>query len=91
MEIQAEAIFMAKNGVEGVYDRDPKQHADAKLIPVLTFDEMLNKKLEVMDLTAVSLLKNSDIVIRVFDMNHEGNMEAVLDNPAIGTTLKKGV
>jgi len=91
MEIQAEAIFMAKNGVEGVYDRDPKQHADAKLIPVLTFDEMLNKKLEVMDLTAVSLLKNSDIVIRVFDMNQEGNMEAVLDNPAIGTTLKKGV
>ena len=52
---------------------------------------MLNKKLEVRDLTAVSLLKNSDIVIRVFDMNHEGNMEAVLENPAIGTTLKKGV
>jgi uridylate kinase len=90
MEIQAQAIFMAKNGVEGVFDKDPKQHADARLIPVLTYDEMLNKKLEVMDLTAVSLLKNSDIVIRVFDMNQEGQLEAVLDNPTIGTTLRKG-
>lgn len=90
MEIQAQAIFMAKNGVEGVFDKDPKHHQDAKLIPVLTFDEMLNKKLEVMDLTAVSLLKNSDIVIRVFDMNQEGHMEAVLDDESIGTTLRKG-
>ena len=90
MEIQAQAIFMAKNGVEGVYDKDPKTFADAQLIPVLTFDEMLNKKLEVMDLTAVSLLKNSEIIIRVFDMNQEGQLEAVLDDASIGTTLRKG-
>ncbi len=90
MEIQAQAIFMAKNGVAGVYDKDPKTFADAQLIPVLTFDEMLNKKLEVMDLTAVSLLKNSEIIIRVFDMNQEGQLEAVLDDASIGTTLRKG-
>ena len=90
MEIQAQAIFMAKNGVAGVYDKDPKTFADAQLIPVLTFDEMLNKKLEVMDLTAVSLLKNSEIIIRVFDMNQEGQLEAALDDASIGTTLRKG-
>lgn len=90
MEIQAQAIFMAKNGVQGVFDKDPKTHADAKLIANLTFDEMLNKKLEVMDLTAVSLLKNSDLVIRVFDMNEEGHLEKVLDDDTIGTTIRKG-
>ena len=90
MEIQAQAIFMAKNGIAGVYDKDPKTFADAQLIPVLTFDEMLNKKLEVMDLTAVSLLKNSEIIIRVFDMNQEGQLEAALDDASIGTTLRKG-
>lgn len=91
MEIQAQAIFMAKNGVQGVFDKDPKTHADAKLIANLTFDEMLNKKLEVMDLTAVSLLKNSDLVIRVFDMNEEGHLEKVLNDETIGTTIRKGV
>jgi uridylate kinase len=90
MEVHAQAIFMAKNGVEGVYDKDPKTHPDAKLIPNMTFDDMLNKKLEVMDLTAVSLLKNSDIVIRVFDMNQEGHLESVLDHSSIGTTIRKG-
>ena len=90
MEVHAQAIFMAKNGVEGVYDKDPKTHPDAKLIPNMTFDDMLNKKLEVMDLTAISLLKNSDIVIRVFDMNQEGHLESVLDHSSIGTTIRKG-
>ena len=90
MEVHAQAIFMAKNGVEGVYDKDPKTNTDAKLIPSMTFDEMLNKKLEVMDLTAVSLLKSSDIVIRVFDMNQEGHLESVLDDASIGTTIRKG-
>jgi uridylate kinase len=74
MEIHADAIFMAKNGVAGVYDRDPKVDSQAKLIKNLTFDEMLNRKLAVMDLTAVSLLKDSDITIRVFDMKDTKNL-----------------
>ncbi len=90
MEIHADTIFMAKNGVSGVYDSDPKVNANAKLIKHLTFDEMLNKKLAVMDLTAVSLIKDSSIVIRVFDMKDTKNLLQVIKDQSIGTTIQKG-
>jgi len=90
MEIHADTIFMAKNGVSGVYDSDPKVNANAKLIKHLTFDEMLNKKLTVMDLTAVSLIKDSSIVIRVFDMKDTKNLLQVIKDHSIGTTIQKG-
>lgn len=90
MEIHADTIFMAKNGVAGVYDSDPKTNANAQLIKHLTFDEMLNKKLAVMDLTAVSLIKDSSIVIRVFDMKDTKNLLQVIKDQSIGTTIQKG-
>ena len=90
MEIHADTIFMAKNGVSGVYDSDPKVNANAKLIKHITFDEMLNKKLAVMDLTAVSLIKDSPIVIRVFDMKDTKNLLQVIKDHSIGTTIQKG-
>jgi uridylate kinase len=90
MEIHADTIFMAKNGVAGVYDSDPKVNANAKLIKHITFDEMLNKKLAVMDLTAVSLIKDSPIVIRVFDMKDTKNLLQVIKDHSIGTTIQKG-
>jgi uridylate kinase len=90
MEIHADTILMAKNGVSGVYDSDPKVNANAKLIKLLTFDEMLNKKLTVMDLTAVSLIKDSAIVIRVFDMKDTKNLLQVINDQSIGTTIQKG-
>lgn len=90
MEIHADAILMAKNGVNGVYTSDPSKDAKATLIKTLTFDEMLNKKLEVMDLTAISLVKDKDIVIKVFDMNQPENFLKVLEDEAVGTTIKKG-
>jgi uridylate kinase len=90
MEIHADAIFMAKNGVAGVYDRDPKVDSQAKLIKNLTFDEMLNRKLAVMDLTAVSLLKDSDITIRVFDMKDTKNLVKMVADESFGTTIRKG-
>jgi len=91
MEIHADTIFMAKNGVAGVYDSDPKTNPNAKLIKHLTFDDMLNKKLAVMDLTAVSLIKDSAIVIRVFDMKDTKNLHQVISDQSIGTTIQKGV
>lgn len=91
MEIHADTIFMAKNGVAGVFDADPKTNGNAKLIKHITFDEMLNKKLAVMDLTAVSLIKDSAIVIRVFDMKDTQNLVNVIKDESIGTTIKKGV
>lgn len=90
MEIHADTILMAKNGVSGVYDSDPKVNANAKLIKHITFDEMLNKKLTVMDLTAVSLIKDSSIVIRVFDMKDTKNLLQVIKDHSIGTTIQKG-
>jgi uridylate kinase len=90
MEIHADAIFMAKNGVAGVYDRDPKIDPKAQLIKTLTFDDMLNKKLAVMDLTAVSLLKDSDITIRVFDMKDTKNLVKMVTDETLGTTIRKG-
>lgn len=90
MEIHADTILMAKNGVSGVYDSDPRVNANAKLIKHITFDEMLNKKLTVMDLTAVSLIKDSSIVIRVFDMKDTKNLLQVIKDHSIGTTIQKG-
>ena len=90
MEIHADTIFMAKNGVTGVFDSDPKTNKHAKLIKHLTFDDMLNKKYEVMDLTAISLLKDSPIVIRVFDMKDTKNLVQVIKDDTIGTTIRKG-
>jgi uridylate kinase len=90
MEIHADTIFMAKNGVAGVFDSDPKTNKNAKLIKNLTFDEMLNKKFAVMDLTAVSLIKDSPIVIRVFDMKDTKNLVQVIKDESIGTTIRKG-
>jgi uridylate kinase len=91
MEINAQAIFMAKNGVGGVYDADPKVVTSAQLIQKITFDDMLNRNLGVMDLTAISLIKNTDITIRVFDMNIDGLMVKILEDDTIGTTISKGV
>ena len=89
MEIHAEAIFMAKNGVSGVYDSDPKINPKAALIKKMTFDDMLNRNLGVMDLTAVSLIKNTDIIVRVFDMNLEHNLVNALSDATIGTTITR--
>ena len=86
-EINAEAILMAKNGVDGVYDHDPKTHADAKKFDHLTYDELLIKNLQVMDQTAVSLCKETKLPIRVFDFNAPGAIAKILQGDDIGTVI----
>lgn len=88
MEINANAILMAKNGVDGVYTSDPRVDKNAKIIKELTFKELIDKNLKVMDQTAASLIQNSDIEIRVFAMQ-KGNMLKVLSGDNIGTTIRK--
>lgn len=90
MEIEAEAILMAKNGVDGVYTADPKLDKDAQFIKTITFDEMLKRELRVMDPTAIALLKDNQIEIRVFDMNEPTNIEKLINGEDIGTTIIKG-
>ncbi len=86
-EIEAEAVLMAKNGTEGVYDSDPRKNPDAKLYKHLTFSEVLNKNLQVMDSTAASLCKDNNVTLKVFNMNKEGNIVRAIKGEEIGTLV----
>jgi uridylate kinase len=90
MEIEAEVIFIAKNGVDGVYTADPSVYKDAKLIKEITYEEMLSRNLKVMDLTAISLVHDKNIEIRVFDMNDPENFMRALHGENIGSIIRKG-
>ena len=86
-ELGASLIMMAKNGVDGVYDCDPRRHQDAKKYQILTHQEVLDKHLNVMDLTAATLCKENDIDIFVFDMNVKGNIARAVNDFSIGTLI----
>ncbi len=75
---------MAKNNILGVYDKDPNKHADAKLYDELTLQEVLEKKLLVMDSTAASICKDNEINIIVFDMNKPGNITKAVKGEKLG-------
>jgi uridylate kinase len=87
LEVGAEAILMAKNGVDGVYDADPRSNPDARKFARLDYLEAIRRELRVMDTTALSLCKDNDLPIIVFDLLTEGNIRrAVLGEP-IGTIV----
>ena len=87
-EIEAEVILMAKNNVDGVYTDDPKINKDAKKYENLSFMEMLNEGLGVMDSTASSLCMDNDIPLIVFSITDEGNIKKVVQGEIIGTTIR---
>lgn len=86
-ELGASLILMAKNGVDGVYDSDPRGNNGAQKYTILTHLEVLEKHLNVMDLTAATLCKENDIDIFVFDMNVKGNIARAVDDFSIGTLI----
>jgi len=89
LEIGAEAILMAKNGVDGVYEADPKEQPSARKFARLDYLEAIRRELRVMDTTALSLCKDNDLPIIVFDLLTEGNIRrAVLGEP-IGTIVAR--
>ena len=87
-EINADVILMAKNGVEGVYNKDPRKFDDAELYTELTHNDLIQKELMVMDLTAATLCKENNIDIIVFNMNKDGNIKKAVMKEKIGTTIK---
>jgi len=89
-EIKADVILMAKNGVDGVYSADPKIEADAVKYDILTYMDLLNKNLAVMDATATSMCMESDIELLVFNMNEEGNIVKAVQGKVAGTRITKG-
>ncbi len=90
-ELGADLILMAKNGVDGVYDSDPRLNKDAKKFKNLTHQEVLDKHLSVMDLTAATLCKENDIDIFVFDMNEKGNIARAVNDFSIGTLISNKI
>ncbi len=86
-EIGAEAVLKATN-VDGIYTKDPKKHDDAEKIDRITYLEVLNKKLNVMDTTATSLCMDNNIPIIVFDINEKGNLKKLIDGKEIGTIVE---
>lgn len=86
-EIEAEAILMAKNGVDGIYNADPKKDANAVKFDELTHGEVIQRGLKIMDATASTLSMDNDINLVVFNMNEAGNIKRVVFGEAIGTTV----
>ena len=86
MEVHAQVICKATR-VDGVYDDDPEKNPNAVLLPRLSYDEVLNKNLRVMDSTAVALCKENDLPIIVFNMKVPGNMERVARGETLGTIV----
>ena len=81
--------YAIKNGVEGVYDQDPREHPNAKFFPVITYQEMIKQNLQIMDQSALELIKDKDIKVRVFKMEAANFIKAA-KGENIGTTCQKG-
>lgn len=89
IETDCDAILMAKNGVKGVYDKDPTKYPDAKFYPVMTYKMMRELNVQIMDQTAIELIENTDIEILVFSMQNVENFQRAARGENVGTICKK--
>lgn len=89
VEIGADSILKATK-VDGVYDSDPVKNPDAKRYESLTFDEVLDKNLQVMDAAAIVLCRDNNMPLRVFNLNDAGALPATMKDQTIGTTVTMG-
>lgn len=86
LEIKADALLKGTR-VDGVYTADPEKDTNATKYDVLSFDEAIEKKLKIMDITAFTLCRENKLPVVVFNMNQRGNLLRVLKGEAIGTTV----
>lgn len=86
-EINAQAMLMAKNGVDGVYTADPKTDANARKIDSMKYDDIIFKGLKVMDTSACDLCKQNNIPIIVFDFKKENGIKDILNGEKLGTFI----
>ncbi len=89
LEIHAEEILMGKNGVDGVYDSDPKVNPDAVKFDALEYDEVLARDLKVADATAITLCRDNKLPILVFELLTEGNIARAVKGEKIGTLVSE--
>ncbi|MBN4083581.1 UMP kinase [Mycoplasma sp. CSL10137] len=88
-EIKADVILMGKNGTDGVYDSDPKTNPNAKKFDKITYDEILEKKLQVMDLTATSMARDNNINLIIFNLLEENSIIRVIEGEIEHTEVIK--
>jgi uridylate kinase len=91
LEIDADAVLMAKNAVDGVYDDDPNRNAEARRYRTLSYLDALNLGLKVMDATAVSLCMGRELPVHVFDVFAEGALGRLLAGEEVGTRIASDV
>lgn len=87
LETHCDELLVAKNGVDGVYDDDPRLNPDAKRLEFLTYSDALSLELKVMDATALALCRDNGLQTRVFGMSEAGNVTAALMGETIGTLV----
>ena len=87
LEIGVEALLLAKSGVDGVYDADPRKDKNAKKYDFVSYDEVLSKSLAVADAAAFSLCRENKLPIVVFDLKNKGNIKRAVSGENIGTLV----
>src|SRR5690606_502777 len=87
IEINADALVMAKNGVDGIYDDDPRTNPDARRFSRVSYEEVHRRNLRVMDLTAITLCQENRLPILVFDMGIPDNLARLIGGEEIGTSV----
>jgi uridylate kinase len=90
VETGAEVLLMAKYKVDGIYNRDPRKHPDAKKFDKISYLEALNLRLEVMDSTAITLCLENKLPIIVFDLDAPNSLETAISGKSIGTLVCEG-
>jgi len=88
IEIHADRILIGKNKADGVYDKDPNKYKDAKMFKTMTFDQLLDSRLGVMDATAASLCRDNGVDVFVFNANGKNNFAKAANGKIKGTTIK---
>lgn len=89
IEVGAEVMLKATK-VDGIYTSDPMQNSTAKRYETITYDEVLNQHLKVMDATAIVMCRDNDLPLKVFDVTREGEITRVVKGENVGTTVLKG-
>ena len=89
IEIGVDLILKATK-VDGVYDKDPIKYTNAVLFSQLTYNQILEKKLKVMDLTAICLIQEHNLPLRVFNMNNAGDLQRIIEGESVGTLISGG-
>ena len=88
VELNAEVVLKGTK-VDGIYDKDPMIHEDAVKFETISFSRVLNDNLRVMDMTAITLCKENNLPIRVFNINHTGDLKALVLGSKIGTLVSE--